>query len=683
MVNQFIFIALLSFPGVQDTAEPAPGDPVGIDQEQKDLAGEVERRFLRLISLMGKLLAREEELEESGRLQQALKRSRELKIVPRLENIRDLLKKRALEDALEEEIYAEKDLQRILLILQGEDEAQKLREETDAIREITEQLERLQRIAGDQEENIEDTREELGGREGERGNNSAGAEQGEEENNRLARREQDLQRKTRRLAEELEREAGRNQQGQQQGQQGRQQQGQQGQQQQGQQGQQQQGQQGQQQQGQQGQQQEGQQQQGQQQEGQQQQRQQQERQQQQRRQQQSRSQQRQEETLEALRRAQRNMQDAVQRLEAENLEGALEDQEDALAELNRSQDRLRQERERLEQERREKVTSVVLARLYTMLADQELIGKETSELEKQRKLLPADGRRSSFGVAEAFDFASRSLARRERSLATDAEDILRVLTEDASSVVAPEILRRIMADLENVSGRLDDSDTGPLVQVLQEDVETSLKELIEALQPARNRNRMERNRQRSGGAEERRQQGQQQQQQQEGEGEEGEQDQDQKDLITPVMELRMLISAQRRVRARTARWNELGVLPAGKDGKKPGRAESSKDQELRTDQAKRLSEAQEALGGLTDDLIRKYPIIDQFLLGMDLNQLQGLVEGLRPGGAEASEGAEDKEGERGGSRLRRLLPPKRDRGADSPGGTESAEEEAKGEDGDE
>ena len=106
MVNQFIFIALLSFPGVQDTAEPAPGDPVGIDQEQKDLAGEVERRFLRLISLMGKLLAREEELEESGRLQQALKRSRELKIVPRLENIRDLLKKRALEDALEEEIYA-------------------------------------------------------------------------------------------------------------------------------------------------------------------------------------------------------------------------------------------------------------------------------------------------------------------------------------------------------------------------------------------------------------------------------------------------------------------------------------------------------------------------------------------------------------------------------------------------
>ena len=663
MANQLIFITLLSFSAVQDSAKTAPEDPVVIDQEQKDLAGEVERRFLRLISLMGKLLAKEDELQESGRLQQALVRSRELKIVPRLEHIRDLLKKKALEDALEEEIFAEKDLQRILLILQGEDEAQKLREETDAIREITEQLERLQRITGDQEKNIEDTQQELGGREGERGNNAAG-ERGEEENDRLARREQDLQRKTRRLADELEREAGRNQQGEQQ--QGQQQQGQQ------QQGQQQQGEQ------QQGQQQQGQQQQGQQQEGQQQ-----ERRQQQRSQQQRRSQQRQEETLEALRRAERNMQDAAQRLEAENLEGALEDQEDALAELNRTEDQLRQERERLEQERREKVTSVVLARLYTMLADQQLIGKETSELEKQRKLLPGDGKRSTFGVAEAFDFAGRSLARRERSLATDAEDILRVLTEDASSVVAPEILRRVIADLENVSGRLDESDTGSLVQVLQQDVETSLKELIEALQPARNRNRMDRNRQRSGGAEEKRQQGQQQQGQEGEQGEEGEQDEDKKDLITPVMELRMLISAQRRVRARTARWNELGVLPAGKGGKKPGSAESTRDRELRTDQAKRLSEAQEALGGLTDELISKYPIIDQFLLGMDLNQLQGIVEGLRPGRDEASEDSPDKEGERGGSRLRRLLPRKRDRGAESPGGTESVEKEPGGGGGDE
>ena len=668
MANQLIFITLLSFSGVQDSAKTAPEDPVVIDQEQKDLAGEVERRFLRLISLMGKLLSKEDELQESGRLQQALVRSRELKIVPRLEHIRDLLKKKALEDALEEEIFAEKDLQRILLILQGEDEAQKLREETDAIREITEQLERLQRITGDQEKNIEDTQQELGGREGERGNNAAG-ERGEEENDRLARREQDLQRKTRRLADELEREAGRNQQGEQQ--QGQQQQGQQ------QQGQQQQGQQ------QQGEQQQGEQQQGQQQQGEQQQGQQQERRQQQRSQQQRRSQQRQEETLEALRRAERNMQDAAQRLEAENLEGALEDQEDALAELNRTEDQLRQERERLEQERREKVTSVVLARLYTMLADQQLIGKETSELEKQRKLLPGDGKRSTFGVAEAFDFAGRSLARRERSLATDAEDILRVLTEDASSVVAPEILRRVIADLENVSGRLDESDTGPLVQVLQQDVETSLKELIEALQPARNRNRMDRNRQRSGGAEEKRQQGQQQQGQEGEQGEEGEQDEDKKDLITPVMELRMLISAQRRVRARTARWNELGVLPAGKGGKKPGSTESPRDRELRTDQAKRLSEAQEALGGLTDELISKYPIIDQFLLGMDLNQLQGIVEGLRPGRDEASEDSPDKEGERGGSRLRRLLPRKRDRGAESPGGTESVEKEPGGGDGDE
>ena len=654
MTSSVLFITLLSFSGVQSPVPAPPEDPVQLDREKKDLAAEVERRFLRLISLMGKLLAKEEELEESGRLQQALDRSRELKIIPRLEKIRELLEKKALEDALEEEIFAEKDLQRILLILEGEDEAQRIREESDAIRDITEQLERLQRLRGDQQENLDDTEDSLeGGRDGEARQNREG-EQGSRENDLLSRRERDLQRKTRQLADELEREAGRNQQGQQ----GRQQQGQQGQRQQGQQ------QQGQQQQGQQqqGQQQQGQQQQGQRQEGQerqegqqgQQQQQQQQRRQQQRRQQQRNSQRRQE-SLESLRRAERSMQDAAQRLDAENLEGAIEDQEEALEELNRSEDRLREEKERLERERREKVTQVVVAKLYTILADQQTITNETKELEKQRESLSRSGAISVPGVKETFQFAGRSLARRERGLGTDAEDILRVLSEEASSVVAPEILRRVISDLENVSGRLDESDTGQLVQVLQDDVETSLRELIEALKPANNRKRMDQNRQRAGGAQEKKEQQQGQQQQQQ--GEQGEEEQEKKDLITPVMELRMLISAQRRVRARTARWNELGALPV----KGKGGTESGKDQELRADQAKRLSEAQEALGGLTDELIQKYPIIDQFLLGMDLQNLQGVVEGLRGGKKEAGEDSSDRDGENDGSRLRRLIPRRRAR----------------------
>jgi len=649
MTSSVLFITLLSFSGVQPPVPAAPEDPVQLDREKKDLAAEVERRFLRLVSLMGKLLAKEEELEESGRLQQALDRSRELKIIPRLEKIRELLEKKALEDALEEEVFAEKDLQRILLILQGEDEAQRIREESDAIRDITEQLERLQRLRGDQQENLDDTEDSLeGGRDGEARQNRPG-EQENRENDLLSRRERDLQRKTRQLADELEREAGRNQQGQQQ--QGRQQQGQQQQGQQ-QQGRQQQGQQqGQQQQGEQ--QQQGQQQQGQRQEGQQGQQQEQQRRQQQRRQQQRNSQRRQE-SLESLRRAERSMQDAAQRLDAENLEGAIEDQEEALEELNRSEDRLREEKERLERERRERVTQVVVAKLYTMLADQQALTIETKDLEKQRENLSRSGAISVPGVKETFEFAGRSLARRERGLGTDAEDILRVLSEEASSVVAPEILRRVISDLENVSGRLDESDTGQLVQVLQDDVETSLRELIEALKPANNRKRMDQNRQRAGGAreQEEQQQGQQQQQQQ---GEQGEEEEEKKDLITPVMELRMLISAQRRVRARTARWNELGALPVkGKDGK-----ESGKDQELRADQAKRLSEAQKALGGLTDELIQKYPIIDQFLLGMDLQNLQGVVEGLRGGRKEAGEESSDRDGENDGSRLRRLIPRRR------------------------
>ena len=64
-------------------------------------------------------------------------------------------------------------------------------------------------------------------------------------------------------------------------------------------------------------------------------------------------------------------------------------------------------------------------------------------------------------------------------------------------------------------------------------------------------------------------------------------------------------------------------------------------------------------------------------------ELQGIVEGLRGGKEEAGEDSPDSEKERGGSRLRRLLPRKRERGAEPPGETESAEKESVGKDGDE
>jgi hypothetical protein len=241
-----------------------------------------------------------------------------------------------------------------------------------------------------------------------------------------------------------------------------------------------------------------------------------------------------------------------------------------------------------------------------MLAEQELVSQETRDLENKKPAAKEPSPAASGAVqprlsADAYAEECRSLARRERVLHTDAGELIELLGEDDAAVVAPEILRRVQDDLENAAARLDASETAELTQLLQRDVETALRELIEALESSR---RAAAARRGSGASPPPGTPGSPRQR---------------RDLITPVMEIRMLLSAQRRLRARTERLEALGVLPeTGPPGQENADTKESPTPEaLRAEQASRLAKAQEALAGLADDIIRKYPEIDQLLLGLD------------------------------------------------------------------
>ena len=631
--------------------------------ETKKLSAEVKRRYLSLQRFMGQLLETiEAQRSESGRLETAMKRSRELKVVARLETIRRHLQRGKLRDALEEEKIAERDLARILRILKGQDETEWLREQNDRLDGLREGLERLERLVGAQEETRDATQNLIDQQSGESGESNPSTpspqelaerqQQVEAETDQLARKlqrdsdqfrveqapqESSLERKIDERGESAEQPEGSQPQGQQpQGQQpeGQQPQGQQpeGQQPQGQQpeGQQPQGQQpqGQQPQGQQpqGQQPQGQQPQGQQPEGQQPQGQQPQGQQPQGQQpqgqepqgqqpqQDSQRQQRAQEQAQQLRRASQNMRQASERLDAENLEAALEDQEEALERLRQAEEEVRDDVEELEELQREEVAQLVTGKLYSMLAEQQLITEETRALHEEL------GEGDSASTAEEEELArlaheeeTRSLARRERALVADSADIARILGEEQSSIVAPEILRRIDDDLENVARRLDAGHAGDLTQLVQSDIEIAIEELIEAIDPSKDENRKD-----PEGEGRDRPEGQpppedeeEQDEEQQGQQPSGEQAQ----LISPLQEIRMLISAQRRVRARTERLHALGVLPEA--DKEP----ESEDAELAAEQAQRISDAQNSLGEVTSGLIEKYPIIDQFLLGITPEEL--------------------------------------------------------------
>ena len=117
---------------------------------------------------------------------------------------------------------------------------------------------------------------------------------------------------------------------------------------------------------------------------------------------------------------------------------AREDQEEALSQLRQARDELEAQRERLEEERRRQVAAVVLGRLQTMLSEAKLIRAETRALDAGK----SGEERGAAGLStETIQEEARGLARRERSLQADADELIQILDEEGSSLVAPPVLR--------------------------------------------------------------------------------------------------------------------------------------------------------------------------------------------------------------------------------------------------
>ncbi len=575
-MNRLIFlIAVCAAPFQQ----AAPQESAASKESPASIGAEVHRRYLRLEVVMGRLLTALKEPAKGGRLQSALQRARELKVADRLETVKGLLETKGYREALAEEQVLEKDLERILAILKGEDPTQDLRSRQDELKRLGEDLERLERLFDEQMKLNEET---------------ADAEDSQGDEKELAARQDEVQKRTEELRRALERReasqrGGRQRQskkdggeenqdenqagqegseGQEGGEQGKD--GKQG------------GQQGKQggkkaggkkaggkqggKQGQQGEQKDSQEQDSAQQNG--------EESGQEGQHSPSGKQQRRQRARESLQRASQRMRGAAQRLEAGNEEGAQEDQEEALAQLQEARDEMEETRDRKEIERQQAAANAVLGRLQAMLSEAKLIRAETEEMDQKAAGPDALSDESRRGDA-------RGLARRELAIGADAEDVQRILEEEGSSLVAPPILKRVREDIENAAGLLDKAETGAVTRTIQADIEAAIEELIEALKPSR-RSRGGRG---EGGAE------------QSGAGA-GAGQQRPRTLINPVMEIKMLASAQKRVRSRTER---IARVPPAERG----------------DQAARIAEAEADLGRLAQEVVKKYAIIDSYILGLD------------------------------------------------------------------
>jgi hypothetical protein len=77
-----------------------------------------------------------------------------------------------------------------------------------------------------------------------------------------------------------------------------------------------------------------------------------------------------------------------------------------------------------------------------------------------------------------------AVAKEEGALAEAAQQALDIIIDDGTSVVFPDVVEQLRDDLLSVKQLLDTAKTDAYTNSLQKEVETTLEELIEALQQA-------------------------------------------------------------------------------------------------------------------------------------------------------------------------------------------------------
>ena len=77
------------------------------------------------------------------------------------------------------------------------------------------------------------------------------------------------------------------------------------------------------------------------------------------------------------------------------------------------------------------------------------------------------------------------LSRKEAEIVLEADTALAVLRDDGTAVAFPEALEQARDDRRQIVRRLDRAEVGPLTQTIEEDVISALKEMIEALEQAK------------------------------------------------------------------------------------------------------------------------------------------------------------------------------------------------------
>jgi uncharacterized low-complexity protein len=174
--------------------------------------------------------------------------------------------------------------------------------------------------------------------------------------------------------------------------------------------------------------------------------------------------------------AQKSMQQASGGLRKQDPSDAARKQAKSIKELEEALQEIEERLAQLREETQLEKLARLEQRFREMLARQQKATLDTAVFEKKRQ--------ESGELKRAERLALGKVAVEEGALAESAQQALDVILDDGTSVVFPDVVGQVRDDMLTVKQLLESSRTDAFTHSLQKEIESTLEELIEALQQA-------------------------------------------------------------------------------------------------------------------------------------------------------------------------------------------------------
>ena len=273
---------------------------------------------------------------------------------------------------------------------------------------------------------------------------------------------------------------------------------------------------------------------------------------------------------------------AGKNIEGKDNSAAGKDQDDAIAALERAKKQLEDLLKQLREEEIERLLAALQGRCERMLALQIAVRDQTVNI-KDRVVDKATGKPNKLSEEErrATEQEANIQSDKEDEIVQEANVATRLIEAEGSAVAFLEVFKQVRGDMINVAGRLRKTDVGTVTVAVENDIISTLQEMVEALKQTRKNN-------------------QSPPMPPPPPGEQGPPP-DQK-LISQIAELKMIRSMQMKVNNRTTLY---GKEYPGEQAPAPAQAKTEAEREhheMIQRELKELATSQEKIGKVTDDI---------------------------------------------------------------------------------